>query len=83
MIPKTLQIEGTWEQVALLGNSLAGQRVRVTVLTAAPGPETKNTVPIAQAFAEMVADIPEEERAKLPTDLAEQHDHYIYGWPRK
>lgn len=25
----------------------------------------------------------EEEREKLPTDGAAQHDHYIYGWPKR
>ncbi len=28
-------------------------------------------------------DIPDEEWEKLPTDLATQHDHYIYGTPKR
>ena len=31
----------------------------------------------------MTADVPDEEWDKLPTDLAEQHDHYIYGTPKR
>jgi hypothetical protein len=27
--------------------------------------------------------LPEEELRKLPHDGAEQHDHYIYGTPKK
>jgi hypothetical protein len=29
------------------------------------------------------AEVPDEELRKLPTDLAAQHDHYIYGLPKK
>jgi hypothetical protein len=32
---------------------------------------------------EITADVPDEEWAKLPTDGAEQHDHYLYGSPKK
>lgn len=35
--------------------------------------------PIWDQILEMTAAIPEEEFDKLPSDLAEQHDHYIYG----
>lgn len=31
----------------------------------------------------MERDIPAEEWAKLPVDGAENHDHYLYGSPRK
>lgn len=39
--------------------------------------------PIWEVFEEITASIPEEEWAKLPTDGAEQHDHYIYGIPKR
>jgi antitoxin component of MazEF toxin-antitoxin module len=39
--------------------------------------------PIWERIAEMVADVPPEELAKLPTDGASQHDHYIYGTPKR
>jgi hypothetical protein len=32
---------------------------------------------------EIWADLPPEVRAKLPADGASEHDHYIYGLPRK
>jgi hypothetical protein len=32
---------------------------------------------------EIWAEVPDEELRKLPTDLSAQHDHYIYGLPRK
>lgn len=35
--------------------------------------------PIWDQILEMTAAIPDEEFDRLPADLAEQHDHYIYG----
>lgn len=39
--------------------------------------------PIWEVFAEIVRTIPEEELRKLPVDGATQHDHYIYGTPKR
>lgn len=39
--------------------------------------------PIWEAFEEISASVPDEEWAKLPVDGAEQHDHYIYGSPKR
>jgi hypothetical protein len=39
--------------------------------------------PLAVRIREIWADIPDEVRAKLPTDGASQHDHYIYGVPKR
>ena len=44
-------------------------------------PETHK--PIWQIAQEIMADVPPEIIAKLPTDGAEQHDHYIYGTPKR
>jgi len=45
------------------------------------------TVPAEKTFwsalDEIWAEVPDEELRKLPTDLAAQHDHYIYGLPKK
>jgi len=38
---------------------------------------------ISQVIAEIMADTPSEELAKLPADGASEHDHYIYGWPKR
>ena len=36
------------------------------------------------AFAEqLVADLPQDILDNLPTDSAEQHDHYLYGFPKR
>ncbi len=39
--------------------------------------------PIWKLFAEAFKDVPEEELERLPTDGATQHDHYIYGTPKR
>ena len=38
---------------------------------------------IGEIFAELSAQVTLEEWNKLPSDGAEQHDHYLYGAPRK
>ena len=49
---------------------------------AAPAPaEAKK--PLAARIREIWADIPDDVRAQLPTDGASQHDHYIYGVPKR
>ena len=39
--------------------------------------------PIEEEIREIFKDVPAEEWAKLPTDLAKNHDHYLYGTPKK
>ncbi len=45
--------------------------------------ETQAQKPIWEEILELTAEVPDEEWDKLPTDLAEQHDHYIYGTPKR
>jgi Arc/MetJ-type ribon-helix-helix transcriptional regulator len=49
------------------------------VVETGPQPER----PIWEDILELTADVPDEEWDKLPPDLAEQHDHYIYGTPKR
>lgn len=37
----------------------------------------------AQIILDSMRDIPPEITATMPTDGASQHDHYIYGWPKR
>lgn len=39
--------------------------------------------PVWERILERMADVPDEAFDKLPTDLAEQHDHYLYGTPKR
>lgn len=38
---------------------------------------------ISEIFAEIMADVPPEELAKLPKDGARQVDHYVYGLQKR
>jgi len=39
--------------------------------------------PLSARIREIWSDIPDEVRARLPADGASQHDHYIYGVPKR
>lgn len=39
--------------------------------------------PIWEQFAEAFEDVPDEELDRLPTDLAANVDHYVYGLPKR
>jgi len=55
---------------------------RVTLLPAGELPFDAAAKPIWKTFAEIVEEIPDEVIRNLPTDTAENHDHYIYGLPK-
>jgi hypothetical protein len=38
---------------------------------------------IADVICEIMKKVPPEIMATMPTDGASQHDHYIYGWPKR
>jgi Arc/MetJ-type ribon-helix-helix transcriptional regulator len=46
-------------------------------------PSAPTHKPIWEEIEELTANIPDEEFLKLPVDGAEQHDHYIYGLPKR
>lgn len=37
----------------------------------------------ADIVLECMRDAPAEDMARMPHDGASQHDHYIYGWPKR
>lgn len=67
--------------------SLLVQRLRQEQAQATPAASQADAAqihkPIWEKILEMTADIPDEEFDKLPVDGAEQHDHYIYGTPKR
>jgi hypothetical protein len=38
---------------------------------------------ITNAILKNMQDVPSEITATMPKDGASQHDHYIYGWPKR
>jgi hypothetical protein len=85
MEPQRLEIEGTWEEIVAQAPRFAGHRLRLTVLLEAPQGthEQREPRPLEEKIAEIVAQVPEEEWSKLPPDLGDQLDHYIYGTPKR
>lgn len=45
--------------------------------------EKKDARPIWEVITEISSQVPEEEWAKLPSDGSINHDHYLYGSPKK
>jgi hypothetical protein len=80
-----IEIEGTWEEITACAEQFTGRRLRVTVLPEeSPGTSEKSASPsLEEAIAAIVATVPEEEWAKLPADLGDNLDHYIYGTPKR
>lgn len=56
---------------------------RVTLLPTGVVPFDSSARPIWDVFAEIVKEIPAKVLNALPTDTAENHDHYIYGTPKR
>lgn len=49
-----------------------------------PAPPALQTVkPLWEIAADLLKDVPQEVLERLPTDGAAQHDHYIYGTPKR
>jgi Arc/MetJ-type ribon-helix-helix transcriptional regulator len=47
------------------------------------GFHAQTSKPIWEEILELTADVPDAEWERLPPDLAEQHDHHIYGTPKR
>jgi len=83
----TLTIELPEDEIALLNAKAdaegvpAAQYVRQLLHEALSSPEGRR--PLAARIREIWAGMPEEVRAKLPADGSDQHDHYIYGVPKR
>jgi hypothetical protein len=83
MIP-LIELEGTWSEITARLPDFKEQRLRVIVLRAsessANGGSGKRS--LSERLAEIRSADPEA-WDQLPADLAEEHDHYIYGSPKK
>ena len=65
------------------------EKVRVTVEPSASTraidsvPIEPGREPIWERLAKLAASVPADQLAKLPMDGASQHDHYLYGAPKR
>ncbi len=83
----TLNIDLPAEQVAALSakalaEGLSVEQCAEELLKQALAPLSAK-LPLAARIRGIWADMPEAVRVKLPADGATQHDHYIYGVPKR
>ena len=83
----TLTIDLPEEEIALLNakasaEGLSAEQCAQQLLMQALGSPAART-PLSARIREIWAGMPDEVRAKLPADGASQHDHYIYGVPKR
>jgi Arc/MetJ-type ribon-helix-helix transcriptional regulator len=71
------------EAAALLVQRLRQEQAQAPQPATSQPEASQAPKPIWEEILESTADIPDEEFDKLPTDLAEQHDHYTYGTPKR
>jgi predicted DNA-binding antitoxin AbrB/MazE fold protein len=69
--------------IQLQGSVVLPEGAEVRVELAAGKKEfDPNTPPIEEKLRAIMADVPKEEWDRLPADLTEHLDHYIYGTPK-
>jgi hypothetical protein len=79
-----VEIEGTWDEIAAEAPRFPGRRFRLIVLPETlPASQGVDDRSLEEKIAEITAQVPEEEWAKLPADLGDHLDHYIYGTPKR
>lgn len=48
-----------------------------------PPPSSPPRRHISERIREIMADVPPEVMDAMPEDGASEHDHYVYGWPKR
>jgi Arc/MetJ-type ribon-helix-helix transcriptional regulator len=63
---------------------VSGQDQKASFLTEKTNGKEQPTPskPIWEVFQDLSATVPDEVWDRLPTDLSDHHDHYIYGTPK-
>ena len=83
----TLTIRISDEQAAVLEARAAAEGLSVEAWIqklAEPGIAAERPLQdAANIIIESMKDVPPETMAQMPSDGATQHDHYIYGWPKR
>ena len=79
LIAKALEVLQEREHVDHVNSETNGHET----VPSSPTPSQKARKPIWEALIEASLEIPEEELDLLPADGATQHDHYIYGTPKR
>ena len=59
------------------------ERIHAPGSEESPSAEERPLKTAADIVLKHMRDVPPEVMAKMPKDGASQHDHYIYGWPKR
>jgi hypothetical protein len=83
-----IDMEGTAEEIQERLADFAGERLHVTVRRVADVAETASApssprLTITERVLARFRSVPREERAKVPTDLTNNLDHYVYRLPNR
>lgn len=79
-----LEFEGTIEEIQLRLADFAGKRIHITVRPLTERLETKEAIlSVEEKILQRARLTPELERAKIPADLTNNLDHYLYGAEKK
>jgi Arc/MetJ-type ribon-helix-helix transcriptional regulator len=71
-------------EAAVLEESLALLKQQREHEASKPSPRNgTGTRPIGEIIDELMSDVPDDVLDRLPVDGAAQHDHYIYGTPKR
>jgi hypothetical protein len=83
----TLTLQLSDEQAAALQAKAAAEGLSLEewiVKQAEPEPPaSRSHRHISEIIRENMSQVPPEIMSTMPTDGASQHDHYIYGWPKR
>ncbi len=78
LLAEALEVLQEHERLAHDHGTSNGHETAAPVVSSQEAPK-----PIWEIFEEASLHIPDEELARLPTDLAAQVDHYVYGLPKR
>ena len=83
-----IELEGTTEEILERLTGFAGERLHVTVrridaVGGAASEEAPYKLTITDRLLERFREVPPEEQGKVPPDLTDNLDHYIYGLPTR
>ncbi len=79
MADAPIEYEGTWDEIAAHAPDLMGRRLRLTVLDTEPVADSSELPRLERRLQALASRIPPEEWSRLPPDLTDRLDDYLYG----
>ncbi len=79
MADAPIEYEGTWDEIAAHAPDLMGRRLRLTVLDTEPVADSSELPRLERRLQALASPHPPEEWSRLPPDLTDRLDDYLYG----